>query len=371
MKIYPREPDLQTICSRIRDGSIDLQPDFQRDLVWSIQKKQSLIDTILREWHFPPVFLVVPVDGVKLDVLDGQQRLDAIFDFFEDRIVINGNIEPIDVNIQRLDGLVYSQLPVDIRSRVNRYSFRVCELSDYKEDEPHELFFRLNQGTVLTPAEKRNTLYGPVRNQVRRLVVRMMEQGLNIETIGFNNNRLSYQDVISRLLYALKTGDINRKITDQLLIDFFRHPEEVSDSIYARAELAIDKLCHLIGKKVKLNKPTLLTWLIFLSLDDISRDLFYEFDSIRVNTKSGEWSNQYIGFIMNIYQDKSASSVNDTIPVQMRLLAVYLVLFELGANLTSSLGECAQRIRQELLEIQSPTESKLGEIMNSHGWGCV
>ncbi|MCK9296467.1 MAG: DUF262 domain-containing protein [Desulfobulbaceae bacterium] len=78
MRIYPKEPDLYTIYRRIKLGEIDLQPDFQRDLVWNKPKKQSLIDTILREWQFPPVFMVVPSTGGTLDVLDGQQRLNAI-----------------------------------------------------------------------------------------------------------------------------------------------------------------------------------------------------------------------------------------------------------------------------------------------------
>ena len=52
MRIWPKEPDIYTICRRIKGGEIDLQPDFQRDLVWNKAKKQSLIDTILRDRQF-------------------------------------------------------------------------------------------------------------------------------------------------------------------------------------------------------------------------------------------------------------------------------------------------------------------------------
>ena len=76
----PSEPDVQTIVRRIEAHDIDLQPDFQRQEVWSTTKKKKLIDTILRDWSIPPVHLVRTYDDA-LEVLDGQQRLTALRDF--------------------------------------------------------------------------------------------------------------------------------------------------------------------------------------------------------------------------------------------------------------------------------------------------
>ncbi|MEO0908549.1 MAG: DUF262 domain-containing protein, partial [Pseudomonadota bacterium] len=59
MKLTPTEPDIATIVSRIDRGDIDLQPDFQRQEVWSVKKKKRLIDTILRGWSIPPVHFVI------------------------------------------------------------------------------------------------------------------------------------------------------------------------------------------------------------------------------------------------------------------------------------------------------------------------
>ncbi len=58
MKLTPTEPDIKTIVDRIDQGDIDLQPDFQRQEVWSTSKKKRLIDTVLRGWSIPPVHLV-------------------------------------------------------------------------------------------------------------------------------------------------------------------------------------------------------------------------------------------------------------------------------------------------------------------------
>ncbi|WP_338082175.1 GmrSD restriction endonuclease domain-containing protein [Aeromonas sobria] len=159
-------------------------------------------------------------DNEMMEVLDGQQRLSAIVEFLENEIPIDGNIEPYDESIQKLHGLRFNQLPERVRFRIEQYSIRIHELYDYQEGEPYELFFRLNQGVTLTPAEKRNTFFGPVREQIKNFVACMNELKIDGSRIGFNNNRLAYDDVMARFVYAIHTQIINKKITDVHLVDF-------------------------------------------------------------------------------------------------------------------------------------------------------
>merc|ERR1711964_771937 len=86
------------------------------------------------------------------EVLDGQQRLNSIRSFIDDEFPVDGQMAPQDKFILSLDGMVFSELPQDIKSRFLMRSIRVHYLSDYRKDEPYELFFRLNQGSNLTPA---------------------------------------------------------------------------------------------------------------------------------------------------------------------------------------------------------------------------
>ena len=197
---------------RIERGRIDLQPDFQRGEVWSRPKKQRLIDSILRGWHVPPIHLVRKPGGT-FDVLDGQRRLTAIRDFIEGQFPVKGDIEPQDQRIQALDGLRYKRLPEEIREEFDAFAIRVFELRDYNPDEPHELFFRLNQPTNLTEAEKRNAFMGDSRNQVRDLVLWSVQEGLSHERVGFSNARMSYDDLLARLLLTLERGTLTLKIT--------------------------------------------------------------------------------------------------------------------------------------------------------------
>ena len=112
MKLSPWEPDLRTIVDRIDTGDIDLQPDFQRQEVWSSSKKRRLIDTILRGWSIPPIHLVVTPDS-RMGVLDGQQRLATIRDFLHGEFAIDGHITPYDQRISSLHGQ-FGNYPVDV-----------------------------------------------------------------------------------------------------------------------------------------------------------------------------------------------------------------------------------------------------------------
>src|SRR6266480_6564706 len=145
MRSLPSDPDITTIVSRIENRDLDLQPAFQRGEVWSKVKKQRLIDTILRDWHVPPIHVIEVAESRKQEVLDGQQRLAAIRDFIRGDFSVDGKIEPIDKAIVKLDGLKYRDLPHEWRRRFDQFTIRVFRIVDYEQAEPGELFFRLNQ----------------------------------------------------------------------------------------------------------------------------------------------------------------------------------------------------------------------------------
>ncbi|MBH3311384.1 DUF262 domain-containing protein [Pseudomonas mosselii] len=376
MKINAKDPDIATLYHRIKRGTIDLRPDFQRDMVWSKAKKQGLIDTILRDWKFPPVFLVI-TSLESLEVLDGQQRLSSIVDFLEDQFPIDGNIEPLDEEISALHGKYYKDLPEYIKLRIEQYSLRVHELYDFKEGEPYELFFRLNQGVTLTPAEKRNTFFGPVREQIKGLVAHMERCGVNGSLIGFNNNRLSYDDVVARLVYAVYTRNIHKKITDINLIDFYRAGEEVPHHIEEQVAIAINtlvKACVVglqFGSKTKLNKPTLLTWLIHFYYEHTEDNIphLFVFESIREHTKESNEEASTASLLFTIYNERSASSVNDAVPVKLRLLIIYLIGLMEGQRYSSSIGERARAILSRIESADNVTEAMLITFMDEERWG--
>ena len=83
-------------CEQMRAGSIVVNHDYQRsDKVWPPAAKSYLIDTILLGYPVPKLALHQTTDlktrKTKKEIVDGQQRSQAIFDFLEDRLRLSGN----------------------------------------------------------------------------------------------------------------------------------------------------------------------------------------------------------------------------------------------------------------------------------------
>ena len=68
---------------------INLRPEYQRRLVWDRKKKSQFIESLLMNIPIPPVFLYEN-DINRYEVMDGQQRLNAILEFYGNGLVLTG-----------------------------------------------------------------------------------------------------------------------------------------------------------------------------------------------------------------------------------------------------------------------------------------
>jgi hypothetical protein len=337
VKLEKSDLQLETIVSRINARELDLQPDFQRGEIWDGRRRQRLIDTILREWYVPAIHIVVDSEGEEV-VLDGQQRLAAIRDFFADKVKVDGHIEPHDEFIASLHGLKYSKLPSAVRRAVNRFVLPVITLTEYKPQEPNELFFRLNQAFNLTPPEKRNALHGEARDQVKQLVEDLTQLGLlNSARVGFTNGRLAYDDIVARTCVAIEIGNLRQHIDNTVVENFYRRTEPFSASTIENVHRAADQLLRQISEsdaRVKFNKGTLQTWLLYchwapVATGDLPATLLAEFEHERALAKRGEpaskeIANRGIIEVVKLYDDRASYRVTDVSSVLVRDLAVHL-----------------------------------------------
>ena len=259
MRLLPSDPDIETLVGRIKSRDIDLQPDFQRGEVWSQTKQRRLIDSILRDWHVPPIHVVQQPDTKKQDVLDGQQRLVAIRDFVNGVFPVDGRIEPIDEDILPLHGLRYAELPLEWKRQFDQFTIRVFRIVDFSPEEPAELFFRLNQPVALTSAEQRNAFFGPVRSQVKVLV-----DAIEKLSFGFSNSRMALDDVVARVCLSIENGSILEKVTAAKLTQRYRERNPFSAPSLVVCNFAVT--CFATSstdwnEKLALNKATLFSWL--------------------------------------------------------------------------------------------------------------
>lgn len=166
MKMSKKPWPLVTVFG-IRDR-IDTNPDFQRPPVWSRPQKQLLIDTALRGFDIPKLYWrQTSSKPDKYDVVDGQQRLRAIWEFFSGEYKLPRDSDPVDGS--SVAGLGYQDLPDELRMAFETYGIDVIVLDDTDEDEVREMFLRLQNGTSLKAQEKRNAMPGRMRDFVKTL----------------------------------------------------------------------------------------------------------------------------------------------------------------------------------------------------------
>jgi hypothetical protein len=350
MRLVPSDPDVETILTRIENRDIDLQPEFQRGEVWSRAKKQRLIDSILRDWHVPPIHIIEVSSTRKQEVLDGQQRLAAIRDFAHGKFSVDGKIEPSHNEIRALDGCLYQELPDKWKRHFNQFTIRVFRIVDYDASEPGELFFRLNQPTSLTSAEQRNAFFGPVREQIKALVTFLEEEGLGKDQIGFSNARMAYDDVLARAAWTIERRTLSEKVTSTDLVNLYRSDLPLSTRTIKLLHEALVVFARATEQLIlwpRFNKATLYSWLLFLvrarlrdyfppSPEQFAKFLTY-FESTR-DALSSSHSSSLIVFrednpylLYAFYDDRSTSRVADVSSVILRDAIIWMVYAEFHA----------------------------------------
>lgn len=211
MIIEPNDTDVETIYNRISKNLYDLQPDFQRDLVWNTEKQQKLIDSLMRGWHIPPIHLVKIEGKESFEVLDGKQRLYSICNFLSDRFPFDSRFIPGTQEFRHIHGKKFSQMPEEIKRRFLFTKIRIFEVRDVRMNEATELFLRLNQGVTVMASEKRNCIYGPIKNFLRKEVLLNFKDTFNPNVLGFANLRMAYQDVIDKIFFLEKNQSLEIK----------------------------------------------------------------------------------------------------------------------------------------------------------------
>ncbi len=166
---------------RTRRSKIDMDPPYQRrGRLWSDTDKAYLIDSILNGYDIPKLYMAdftwgdSKLNKKKLPyaIIDGKQRLEAIFDFFDGKITLNEDFVYLDNPDTRLAGLSYRDLLKnypEIAEEFDNYNLLVMSVSAQSEHPINELFVRLNRSKALTGAEVRNAMAGPAPIVIRQI----------------------------------------------------------------------------------------------------------------------------------------------------------------------------------------------------------
>lgn len=132
-------------------------PEYQREpKLWSTKDKELLIDSILADVDIPSLYFYKVPHKEEYEVVDGQQRLWAIWGYIDDEFAC------------RIKGKnrKFSELDEQEHHKILNYKIHVTVLSDVSEDYLRKLFIRLQLGLLLNTGEKLHAMTGEIRNFV-------------------------------------------------------------------------------------------------------------------------------------------------------------------------------------------------------------
>ena len=147
------------VVRRIKKGGYVMDPDFQRDFIWSDDKQSKLIESVLMRIPLP-VFYLGEDDIGRMIVVDGLQRL-STFDRF-----VNNELRLKLPNQTELDKKLFKELSPKLQNRVEDCNL-ILYIIDAKVPERARLdiFERVNSGEPLTRQQMRNCLYNGTATQ--------------------------------------------------------------------------------------------------------------------------------------------------------------------------------------------------------------
>lgn len=247
----------------------NLRPEYQRRLRWDNKKKSKLIESFIMNIPVPPIFLYEKTLG-KFEVMDGQQRLNAISDFWAGRFALEG------LKIwEALNGRTYAQLPPLVRRGLERAKISAITLmsdtsggKDNSIELRAQVFERLNTGgESLNAQELRNSLYSGKFND---LIIALSKDKSFTDTWDIpdhEENTLADGSVAE----ALKNNSIYKRMTDvEIVLRFFafQRDDRISGSVRSMLDAAMKHNRNINEEQVEIAKNE------FLDTLRLAREVF-------------------------------------------------------------------------------------------------
>lgn len=224
---------------------LNIRPEYQRRLRWSPTKKSQLIESLLLNVPIPPIFLFES-EHARYEVMDGQQRLNAVHEFLSNEYALIG-LEKLSF----LNGRRYTKLPPQVRRGLERSSMSATVLLRESMTGPDPylvrrfVFERLNTGgEKLNQQEIRNSLY---KSPFNNLLVELSRNqdfcfAFEIPPYGSLDSDAEYENP------ARKRNKLYQTMGDcQLVLRFFTllEPERISGSMSKMMDRCMERFLNV------------------------------------------------------------------------------------------------------------------------------
>lgn len=237
---------------------------YQRESgTWTRADEQYLIDTILRGFGMPPIFL--HEKGKNEFVVDGQQRLNTIWKFKDGKFPLSekysDDIINDDKNKKNNKGKAayyYKELHKEWKSIFDGYPLPVTYLKDYNDEEIRDMFRRLQHGKPLIPGEILNAYPGNIVLTMRKLANHKFFKNI----VAIKEKRYKHYYLTAQLMFLESEGI--KDISPNYIYDFFEKDKNLTTNskVYSQINKVLNYLSNVFQSKTpELKKPG---WIITL-----------------------------------------------------------------------------------------------------------
>jgi hypothetical protein len=299
MKAQPENKTVEELLELRRANMLYSNPEYQRGAVWTLAQKKRLLDSVLRGYPIPLIYLhhiSKQVAGARRDdfeIIDGQQRINALFEYSEGAYKLfdpkadeeAGFPSFIKEQVCPWGGKTFDQLSPKLREQLLRTPLSIVFIETHIVNEARDLFIRLQAGMPLNSQEKRDAWPGNFTEYVLRLagkpeIPRYPGHDL-FKTIlkAKDRNRGEFRQLCAQMvmLYLTKRQTGHFCDTNRDAIDTFYHKNlsfDANDPEVRRFSTILDLLTELLNdgkrKKVIGHEAIGLVLLVDSLLDDYS-----------------------------------------------------------------------------------------------------
>jgi len=229
---YGADYPVDGLVKRIKDGAIYV-PKFQREFVWDVKDASRFVESLLLGLPVPSIFLSKEFDTGKLLVVDGQQRLLSLQNFYDGIWKPTGDTFRLKGVQPDFEGRTYETLQDEDRRQLDD---AILHAIVFKQDQPtqdessvYEVFQRLNTGgKKLTPQEVRSAVHHSGR--IRDLLEELNKYPSWRSIYGEEDVRMRDQELVLRFFALLYEGDRYQTPMVGFLNRYMGMSKELSDA---------------------------------------------------------------------------------------------------------------------------------------------
>ncbi|TXD81132.1 DUF262 domain-containing protein [Subsaximicrobium wynnwilliamsii] len=277
-----------------RTKQLEIQPDFQRDIVWSKPSQTRFIDSLIKQLPIPSICISLDYKTNKRLVIDGLQRMQSIINFLTDEEWKLSKLTDIDDKISGKSVAVIKNKYSDIYERVENLTIPVTVLRcDYSKRSHMKylftIFHRLNTGGLkLNNQEIRNCIFNGKLNALLKETVKYENFRKLLNLQKDKTYRFNYEELILRF-FALydNLDEYNGKLA-VFLNEYMDNNKNPDDEFLASKRHLFERTVDLLYIKIlesekipNISKATIEGLLIGISknieqLEQLERDTVVE-----------------------------------------------------------------------------------------------